>query len=108
MDRKSVHVIENRSANFFVRGVARPKVLRRATSSAGDTPQRRRTKLRVFSHHKARPVPQILEELVELPMQFMVSWDLPVCLLDIQHQVNDLTQDSVEGSDGVVRWRWVG
>ncbi len=41
-------------------------------------------------------------------MQFMVTWDLAVCLLDIQHQVDDLTQDSVEGSDGVVRWRWVG
>ena len=45
MLRKSVHVIENRSANFFVRWVARPKVLRRSTSGAGDTPKRRRTKL---------------------------------------------------------------
>ena len=73
-------------------------------ATLGDTPKRRRTKLGVFSHQKARPGPQILEELVELPMQFMVSWDLPIRLLDIRHQVDDLTQDSVEGGDGVVRW----
>ncbi len=37
-------------------------------------------------------------------MQFMVSRDLPVRLLDIRHQVNNLTQYSVEGSDSVGRW----
>jgi hypothetical protein len=104
VDRKSVHVIEDCSANFFVRGVTRPKVQRSAAGRAGDTPKRRGPKLGVFSHQKARPGPQILEELVELPMQLMVSRDLPVRLLDIGHQVNDLTQYSVEGSDSVGRW----
>ena len=106
--RKSVHVIEDRSANFFVGGVTRPKVQRSAAGNARNAPKRRRTKLGVFSHQEARPGPQILQELVEMPMQFMVSWDLPIRLLDIRHQVDDLTQDSVEGSDGVGRWWWGG
>ena len=43
-------------------------------------------------------------ELVELPVQFMISWDFAVSLFDLPYEVKEGTQGSVEGGDGVVGW----
>jgi hypothetical protein len=94
--RKSVQMIEDGSANLFVRGVSRPEVQRRSASGTWDASKRRRTKLLAFGHQKAGPASQILKKLVELLVQFMISRDLPISLLDVRHHVNDLTQSSVE------------
>ena len=101
-------MIKDRSANLFIRGVPRPEVRWGSAGEALDASKRRRTKLLIFGHQKARPGPHGREKLVELPVQFMVPWDFPGRLLDVSYYVNDITQGSVEGGDGVVRWRCVG
>ncbi len=104
MHGKSVEKIEDGTANLFVRGGARPEVRRGAAGNARNAPERRRPKVLVFFHQKTRPVPDVLEEPVEPPVQRVVVRDLSVRLLDLLHDVDDLTQDSVEGCDRVVGW----
>ena len=90
VNRKLVKMIKEGSANLFVRGVSRPEVHRCSAGDARDASKRRRPKLLVLCHQKARPGPQILEEPVDLPVQFMVFRDFPVSLLDVLHYVNYL------------------
>jgi hypothetical protein len=108
VSRKLVEMIKDGSANLFVGGVSRPEVRWCSAGHAGDAPERRRTKLLVFCHQKTCPVPQVLKKPLELPVQLIVLWDFPESLLDVLHHVDDLTQDSVESGDGIVRWWRVG
>jgi hypothetical protein len=101
---KSVQMVKEDLANLFVRGASWPEVQWCAAGDTRDVAERRRTKLYVLGHQESRPGPQILEELVQLPVQCMVPRDLPVGLLDLAHHVEDLAQRSVEGDDGIVRW----
>ncbi len=101
-------MIKDGSANLFVCGVSRPEVRWCSAGNAWDASERRRTKLLVLCHQKARPGPQVLKEPVELPVHLVVLWDFPRSLLDVLHHVDDLAQDSVESGDGIVRWWRVG
>ena len=97
-----VKMIGDGLTNFFVRGRPRPKV---RWSSAGNTRHARKrgnAKLLVFLDEEARPASQVVEEPVELGVQMMVLWDLPVGLLDFLDEIDDLIEDLVEGSDGIV------
>ena len=102
---ESVEVIKDGSTNLLVCGASGPEVRWRSAGDARHAPERRCPELQVFGHQEARPGPHVLKELVEFPMQLMVRWDLSVSLLDVLHHVDDLTQDSVESGDRIVRWR---
>jgi hypothetical protein len=108
MHRELVEEVKDGSTNLVVCGVSRPEVRWRSAGNARHAAQRRGAKDLVFSHQKARPGPQVRKELVEFPVQLMVRWDLSVSLLDVLHDVDDLTQDSIESGDRIVRWRCVG
>jgi hypothetical protein len=97
-----VEVIDDGAANFFVGGGPRPKVRRRSAGNTRHARKRRYAKLFVFLDKKAGPASQVVEEPVELGVQMMVFWDLPVGLLDFLDEIDDLTQDLIEGSDGIV------
>jgi hypothetical protein len=106
--RELVEVIEDGSTNLFVCGVPRPEIRRRPAGDARHGSEGRRAKVLVFGHQKARPGPEVCKEPVELLMQLVVRWDLSVGLLDVLHNVDDLTQDSIECGDRIVRRRCVG
>ncbi len=96
-----VKVIDDGSAHFFVCGGPRPKVRWRSPGHARHARKWRYAKLFVFLDEEARPASQVVEEPVELAVQMMVLWDPPVGLLDFLDEVDNLTQDLVEGSDGI-------
>jgi hypothetical protein len=97
-----VEMINNGPANFFVRGRPRPKVRRCSAGNTRHARQRRNAKLLVFLDEEARPVSQPVEEPVELGVQMMVLGDPPVGLLHFLDEIDDLTQDLVEGRDAIV------
>jgi hypothetical protein len=103
--RELIKVVEDGPTNLFVCGVPRPEIRRRSARDARHGSERRRAEVLVFDHQKARPGPEVCKETVELLMQFMVRWDLSVSLLDVLYDVDDLTQDSIECGDRIVRRR---
>lgn len=103
VSRKLVKMNKNGSSNIFVGGVTRPEIRWCSAGNSWYAADRRRTKLLVFCHQNARPRPQVVKKPVELPVHLMVLRDLPVRLLDLLHHVDDLTQDSVESGDRIVR-----
>ena len=104
VNRKVVEMFEDGAANLLVRGASRPQVRRCSAGNARHAPERRRAKLLVFCHEKLCPVPNVRRQPVEFSVQLVVPRDFSVSLLDVLHHVDDLTQDSVESSDRIVRW----
>ncbi len=108
MARKLAKIIKEGSADLVVCRASRPEVEWCSAGNAWDFPERRQTKLLVFCHKTDRPALQVLQKLVELSVHLMAVWDFPFSLFDVLHQVDDLTQHSVESSDSVGRWWRVG
>jgi hypothetical protein len=105
VERELVKVPDDGLADLLVRGISRPQVRWGSAGNARDAAKGGRTKLLIFGHQKARPVPQVVKETVERPVEFMVPRDLAVSLLDVLHHVDDLAQNSVEG-DNRILWSW--
>jgi hypothetical protein len=101
VDRKPVDVIKDCSPNFFVRGVS-PECLGFSAGTTWDSPNRRRAEPLLFSHQHTRPRLQILEQLVKLSVQFVVTWDIPDSLLHVCHHIDNFTQDPIEGDNRVM------
>jgi hypothetical protein len=100
---KPVKVIDDGAANLSIRGGPRPKIRWCPPSHAGDTRKRRYAEFLVLLKEEARPPPQVLEEQVELCVQIVVLGDLPVGLLDVLDDIDNLTQHLIESSDGIGR-----
>jgi hypothetical protein len=98
-------MIDNFSAHLLVRRDSRPEVRRRSAGNARHARERRDAELLVFFDQEIRPFPQVVEEPVELRMQLVVLRDLAVRLLYVLDNVEDLTQDSIEGDDRIIRCR---
>jgi hypothetical protein len=108
VSRKLVEMIEDGSADLFVGRVSRPEVRGSSAGNADHIPERGGTKFFVFCHQLARPVPEVLKEPVEFPVHLMGVGNFSVCLLDVLHHVDDLTQDSVERVGRIIWWHWGG
>jgi hypothetical protein len=104
VSRKLAKMIEDGSANLFVSGASRPEVRGYSASNADHAPEGGRTKFFIFCHQKARPAPEVLKKPVEFPVNLMGIGNFSVSLLDVLHDVDDLTQDSVESVDRIIRW----
>jgi hypothetical protein len=100
---KAVKMTDNGAANFPVRGGAGPEVWWCSAGNTRESRKRRHAKLLVFLDEETRPVPQVLEQPVELSVQTMVLRDLSVGLLYLLDDVDNLIQDLIESSDGIVR-----
>lgn len=105
---ETVEVIEDGAADVFVRGSPRPKVRWRSAGNARHARKGRYASLFVLLHQKACPDPQVIEEPVELAVQFMVLGDLPVGLLYVLDQFDNLAKDLVESSESIVGRRGRG
>jgi len=101
---KSVEMIEDGSANLFVRGGSRPEVRGYPAGNADHAPKWGRAKFFVLCHQEPRPAPEVLEKPVEFAVHLVGVGNFPVGLFDILHHVDDLTQDSVESVDRIVWW----
>lgn len=100
---KSVKMTDDGSANLFVSGGPRPKVRWCSAGNARNSRKRRCAEFLVFLDEDARPIPQVVEQPVELRMQRMVLRNLSVGLFYFLNDINDLAQDVIEGAERIVR-----
>jgi hypothetical protein len=100
---KSVKMIDDGSANLFVRNGPRPKIRRGPAGNARHARKWRGAEFFVFLDEPTGPISQIVEQPVDLSVQFVVFRYLPVGLLNVLNDVDHLIQNLIDGSDGIVR-----